>query len=101
MLFWLLQINIAQGDFWFSSFFLLEDATETKPGVLCWGSDVGCKLRRQGPGSVCGGNARVQRVTQMLTARLFLEITEQNSWAHGAHIGHMEPQMEGSDKAQP
>lgn len=27
--------------------------------------------------------------------------TEQNSWAHGAHIGHMEPQMEGSDKAQP
>ncbi len=67
------QINIAQGDFWFSPFFSCKTG-ETKPGFLCGGFDVRCKLQWQGPGPVCGNNASVQRVTQMLTALLFLEI---------------------------
>lgn len=70
------QINIAQGDFWFSSSFSWKTGRgKTKPGLFCVRRfDVGCELRWQGPGSVCGNNASVQRVTQMLTALLFLKI---------------------------
>lgn len=72
------QINIAQGDYWFSFW-------ETKMGFLFRGFDVRCKLRWQRPGSVCGNNASVQRRTQTLIAHLFLEI--QNSWAHKMYTG--------------
>lgn len=74
---------------------------ETLPDFVCgdlvWGVSYGDKVRRPVHGS--NDNPQRERENRMLRALLFLEI--RSSWAHAAHIGRMEPQMGGSDKAQP